>query len=301
MPKAARQTHFLLANRILDLSRDARFEPGHHLREQLLADLLGVSRTPVRAALTLLSERGIVESRRNQGFFLRLRPDELSRLELDVPQSADQNLYAQIVQDRLSGALTDELTQVDLLRRYDVDRTVLQRTLSALVNDGLLAKGQGRSWEFMATLDNDTARDASFDFRRTIEPAGLLLTTFSADQGALDRLRLQHLHFESHPDIESLSSKQLFELDATVHETIAGFSRNAFFLHAVQHQNRLRRLLEFVTNANRRRVKEWLKEHLQIIEAINRNQRDTAARLLHDHLQNANAATAQRRKKMSWQ
>ena len=50
-----------LANQILDLIREAKFEPGHHLREQQLADMLGVSRTPVRTALKLLCELGIID------------------------------------------------------------------------------------------------------------------------------------------------------------------------------------------------------------------------------------------------
>ncbi|WP_349010696.1 GntR family transcriptional regulator [Rhizobium sp. RCAM05973] len=69
MASAPRQGRYRLANQILDLARNARFEPGHHLREQQLGDLIGVSRTPVRSALLLLAERGIVEARRNQGFF----------------------------------------------------------------------------------------------------------------------------------------------------------------------------------------------------------------------------------------
>lgn len=298
MPKGARQTHFLIANRIIDLSRDARFEPGHHLREQPLADRLGVSRTPVRAALTLLSDRGIVESRPNQGFFLRVRPDELSGLELDVPQNPDQTLYARIVQDRLRGDLDEDLRQVNLARHYDIERTVLQRTLGDLVNDGFVARGPGRALRFLTTLDSDVARAASFDFRRTIEPAGILLASFAADGGVMDRLRLQHLNFESHPDIASLPPKQLFEMDATFHEAIAGFSGNSFFLRAVRHQNRLRRLLEFDTNANLGRVREWCREHLRIIDAIERNDREAAALCLNDHLRNANDATIRRRKKL---
>ena len=74
MANNARQSRYRLANQILDVAREARFEPGHHLREQQLGDLLGVSRTPIRSALTLLAERGAVEAIKNQGFFLKPRP-----------------------------------------------------------------------------------------------------------------------------------------------------------------------------------------------------------------------------------
>ena len=81
MARSTQQTRFRLANQILDVIRDARMEPGHHLREQPLADLIGVSRTPIRSALDLLAERGIVETRKNQGFFLRKAFDTLHRID----------------------------------------------------------------------------------------------------------------------------------------------------------------------------------------------------------------------------
>lgn len=114
----AQQSRHRLANQILDLIRDAKFEIGHHLREQQLGDMLGVSRTPVRAAHNLLAERGIVEAKKNQGFFLKAQHGALHRTELEVPATADQDLYARIVEDRLSGILGDSITQAELTRHY---------------------------------------------------------------------------------------------------------------------------------------------------------------------------------------
>ncbi len=287
MASAPRQGRYRLANQILDLARDARFEPGHHLREQQLGDLIGVSRTPVRSALLLLAERGIVEARRNQGFFLKALPEELLRVDLEVPATADQDLYSRIVEDRLSGALPETFTQSEIVRRFDVDRILLQRTLTHLVNDGLLARNSGRGWTFLPTLDTQVALRNSYDFRSTIEPAGLLLNTFRHDPAALERSRLQHLYLEAHPDITSINPRQLFETDAQFHEMIAEFSGNIFFLQAVQQQNRLRRLLEFGGYTNRRRVKDWCREHVAILDAISSGQRERAAQLMAKHLQAA--------------
>ena len=38
---SASQARHALANQILDLVIESRFEPGHHLREQQLAEILG--------------------------------------------------------------------------------------------------------------------------------------------------------------------------------------------------------------------------------------------------------------------
>lgn len=291
MTTTSRQSRYRLANRILDFAREARFQPGHHLREQQLGEMLGVSRTPVRAALNLLADRGIVESRRNQGFFLKARAEELHFLDVEVPATADQDLYSRIVEDRLSGNLPETFTQTEIARRYDADRVLLQKTLTNLVNDGLLARNSGRGWTFQPTLDSRIAQRNSYDFRSTIEPAGILLDTFRVDTAALEKSRLQHLYLESHPDIGSVNSRQLFETDAQFHEMIAEFSGNVFFLQAIQQQNRLRRLLEFGGYTNRRRVKDWCREHLKILDAIGTGDRQTAARLMGQHLRAAFNAT----------
>ena len=46
---------------------DGSFEPGRPLREEELAKWLGLSRTPVREALLILENEGLVESVRNRG------------------------------------------------------------------------------------------------------------------------------------------------------------------------------------------------------------------------------------------
>ncbi|WP_320188426.1 GntR family transcriptional regulator (plasmid) [Agrobacterium rosae] len=286
----AQQGRHRLANQILDLIRDAKFEIGHHLREQQLGDMLGVSRTPVRAALNLLAERGIVEARKNQGFFLNAQQVALHRTELEVPATADQDLYARIVEDRLSGILANSITQAELTRRYNIDRTLLQRTLTHLVNDGLLSRNSGRGWTFRPTLDSQVALRDSYDYRSTLEPAGLLLSSFQFDAGLLERSRLEHLYLEGHPDIVSIDPRQLFETDAQFHEMIAAFSGNIFFLQAIQQQNRLRRLLEFGGYSNRRRVRNWCREHLDIISAISERDRERASALMLNHLNEARGA-----------
>lgn len=291
MSRAAGQGRFRLANQILDLIREARFEPGHHLREQQLGDLLGVSRTPVRMALALLAERGIVEARRNQGFFLLKPFDALHRIEFEVPSSADQQLYEQLVRDRLAGAIPGTLTQSEIARRYDVDRLVMLRTLARMAEDGLVARNKGHGWTFQPTLDSLTALKASYDFRLTLEPAGFLLPSFRADPAALERMRLQHVFLVSHPNIASVDASQLFATDAAFHELFAEFSGNIFLLQAIQQQNRLRRLLEFGGYANRRRVRDWCREHLDIIEAVATGDLARAAAEMRAHLSHAYAAT----------
>jgi DNA-binding GntR family transcriptional regulator len=53
---------------ILRELQDGRFSPGERLTEEHIATVLGVSRTPVREALGILAQRGILSRRHGSGF-----------------------------------------------------------------------------------------------------------------------------------------------------------------------------------------------------------------------------------------
>ncbi|MBD1588313.1 GntR family transcriptional regulator [Pseudomonas typographi] len=290
MARASGQGSRRLANQILDVVREARFEQGHHLREQQLADLLGVSRTPVRVALNLLAEEGIVEARKNQGFFLLKPFDVLQRIEFAVSSTVEEALYERLVNDRLAGDIPDSLTQTEIAKRYKVDRVTLLRALARMAEDGLVERNRGHGWTFLPTLDSVAALHGGYNFRLIIEPANFLLPSFKVDRPALERSRLQHLYLASHPDIAGVSALQLFETDAAFHEMFAEFGGNAFLLQAIQQQNRLRKLLEFAGYVNRRRVRDWCNEHLAIIDAVAAGRLDKASQLMHEHLAHADQA-----------
>jgi DNA-binding GntR family transcriptional regulator len=287
MARSTQQNRFRLANQILDVIRDAKLERGHHLREQQLADLIGVSRTPIRSALDLLAKRGIVETRKNHGFFLRKPFDSLHRIEIEVPSTIEDELYAKLVRDRLDNRIMNSITPSDIARRYKVDRVALTRTLSRMAEDGLVARNQGHGWSFQPTLDSVVSLRASYEYRLTLEPAAFLLPSFKPDQAAIERMRLQHLYLVAHPDIATVSAKQLFDTDAAFHEMFAEASGNTFFAQAIQVQNRLRRLLEFGSYVDSRRVKEWCREHLAIIEAVAAGDLAQAASRMRAHLEQA--------------
>lgn len=48
-----------------------QFEPGQRLAEQQLAERLGASRTPVRAALVTLEQEGLVEANETGKYLVR--------------------------------------------------------------------------------------------------------------------------------------------------------------------------------------------------------------------------------------
>ena len=65
-----------LRDQVVEQVREAiiegRLKPGDHIVKQGLTDIMGVSRTPVREALLLLEQEGLVISYPNRGFFVRI-------------------------------------------------------------------------------------------------------------------------------------------------------------------------------------------------------------------------------------
>jgi DNA-binding GntR family transcriptional regulator len=143
--------------------------------------------------------------------------------------------------------------------------------LSRLADEGLIAQSHGRGWQFKPTLEGDSALRDSYVFRIAVEPTSFGMPTFVVDPASLNRMYERHGHFRVGINLHSADSKSFFDFDAEFHETLASFSGNSFMIHAIQHQNRLRRLFEFQTYADAPRVKTWIMEHLEIMAGIMRD------------------------------
>lgn len=274
-----------IARDILELIRSQDWPPGHRLREQILADRFGVSRTPVRTALHLLARSGALRFEPRRGFALARPADELVEAGAALTPSANEALYRRLATDHLGGAIGRSFTETELVRRYAVSRTLLLAVLARMAEEGLVERGKGREWRFRPTLDSRAAHAQSYAFRLLLEPAAMLLPTFRAGRPALLRMRQRHDRLLKSP--RPRRSQELFDLDADFHEMIARFSGNPFCRSAVHNQNQLRRLVEYSGYGNHRRVKAWIGEHLAVIDALLRNEMDAAAALLRRHLANA--------------
>lgn len=95
-----------VAGQILALIRQYAMNTGQPLREEALAQRLGVSRTSVRGGLRLLASQKIVDARPHRGYVLHWNASEIEE-GIELPPSSDERLYLQIVRDYLSGAALD--------------------------------------------------------------------------------------------------------------------------------------------------------------------------------------------------
>jgi DNA-binding GntR family transcriptional regulator len=270
--------------RALLVQRESR--PGTHLPEIELSRQLRVSRTPVRGALALLADEGLLEFRPGRGFFLRRQLRDEDR-QADGPlDAAAESLSVAIARDRLAAALDDEMSEADLMRRYGVTRATLIRVLRQLADAGMVERKRGHGWSFLPALADASAIRDSYRFRMIVEPAGLLEPGFAPDADWLRSIRARHERLLL-PGGERFSAVSFFEMNAEFHEGLARASGNSFLHKAVVQQNKLRRFVNYDWTYGPGRVEESVREHLAILDAVDAGSLAWAAALLRRHIEMA--------------
>lgn len=269
-----------IARQIADHIRTEGLGEGDHLAAQALADRFRVSRAPVAAALRALATEGVVEARPNRGFFVRRAPASGAEAEM---ADSDDPLYGAIVEARLSGALSDRTSENEMMRRFGATRARLQRVLGQIAEEGWVERLPGHGWLFLATLHSTDAYQQAYRFRATIETEALLQPDYRFVPAELAQLRAEQQALLA-GGIDSLPRTGLFEINAGFHEALVAWSGNRFFLDAIKRVNRLRRLIEFRATADRSRLDQQCREHLALLDLIERGDMLLAADFLRRHI-----------------
>lgn len=284
-PKAAGPSplQLELAERIGKEIRDGSLPVGAHLTEESFGARYGVSRTPVRAALKLLAERNMIEYRANAGYFVNEGGAQVNLDDLSTGSVTVDELYKAIVVDRIREALPESITEKELLSRYPAPRSLMTKTLMRMASEGLIVKRTGHGWQFMPSLGTPRAMGESYRFRMIIECSSFLEPTYKVDPVLLARVKEAHQRLLENLD-NPPTSGEFFALNAAFHEMVARFSGNRYILQAMQQQNNLRRLDETAAFYRMLRVQGSCTEHLEIINAIELDDRELAAALMRHHL-----------------
>jgi DNA-binding GntR family transcriptional regulator len=260
--------------------------PGARLAEIALAERLQVSRTPVRAALSHLAQRGLVQRGKRRGYVVGNAPPAVRKAPPQPGPSDADRLFLAIAHDRRMGQLPDEMSEGDLMRRYDVTRPIVQRVLVRLGEVAAVQRKPGHGWRFLPTISDPQARAESYRFRRVIEPAALLEPGYRLASGWIDDMRGRHQEMLARPWSET-ASIALYEMNAQFHEGLVAGSGNRYWLVAIQQQNRLRRFANYDWTFGHKRVVISCREHLEILDALEAGDRAAAAVLMQQHLDRA--------------
>jgi DNA-binding GntR family transcriptional regulator len=272
-----------LARQILQIARQDGLAAGAHLPELKLAERLGVSRSPVRAALALLKERGAVETASGQGYFLAHDSAGADFAAVSLPEPEEAVIYRDLVRARFANLIPQQVAVSDVMRRYDCDRATANRVLAQMSEDGIIERAAGRGYVFGPVLNDAKAYEESYRFRLLVEPAAVLEPGFHPDPRRMRQLRARHRELLE-AGIETAPMARLFEADAEFHEAIGDFCGNRFLAQAIRLQTRLRRLSEYENYNDRERLKDSCREHLAILDAFEAGDFRRAADLLHGHI-----------------
>jgi DNA-binding GntR family transcriptional regulator len=274
-----------LTVRIAERIKHEAMPEGSHLVEQALADAFQVSRSPVREALRILEAEGIVRFNPNRGFFVARAGERIRIPDIDIPVPAEEEKYRRMAEDRIRGRLQGHVSETELMSRYGVSRVKLMKILMRINQEGWIERRPGHGWNFPPILDSAEALDQGYRFRMLIEPAALMEPTYRVDPLLFARLRSEQEAFLAAPISERTPFK-LFDIGARFHEQIISCSGNRFYLEAIRHVNRLRRLIEYSLRVDAFRLNHH-REHIEIMTLLERGRRATAAALLRDHIDQA--------------
>lgn len=292
MPKSTApksDLHIDLARRVIGFMKLNALKPGDHVTETNLAKAMSVSRSPVRGALQLLVEQGILSREANRGCFVERDPQSIDVDHFGESESPSVRLYRDIATDYFNHELSNEVAEAELLRRYDVGRAVLADVLRQMFNDGLITRNPGRGWRFEPTLNTAKSHDDSYRLRLIIEPAAILEPSFELDSGMARVVRETHLNILA-TGIVNIKIQRVVEADTLFHDLIGVSSRNMFIESIIKSQNRLRRVLEYQFHGYAESLEESCHEHLHILEALEKKQQHKAADHLMKHIHRSSEA-----------
>jgi len=249
----------LLASRLLRILHADQVAPGTSLPVQPLADRLGMSRSPVNAALALLHARGLLTHAAGRGY--RVGPavaafhlaELLAQLGAPEPLTID-DICRHIADDRHRHRLPSSFTEAALQTRYGLTRSQLADVLTRMANDGWADRNAGQGWTFSSVLTAPETLLQASRMRLLLEPAALVEPGYALDPEVATRCRAAEWQALDHT--RDLSGEQLHQRGVSFHVAIANGSRNRFLVDSLVRIHRTRSALPHGAVQDAGRVQE---------------------------------------------
>jgi DNA-binding GntR family transcriptional regulator len=283
-----------IARQIASLAHSEAWPVGARVSDFKLAKKLHVSRSPVRAALAVLAERGMLDHSPGQGFVLARPAANGDAIDDVAPISEIESLQRSIMSDRGSGTLGDEVSEAELTERYGASRGTVRKVLLRLAADGLARRLQGHGWAFSQNLTSEDVIAESYQFRLIVECGALRSPTYVVRADELRGLRAAQQGILTAP-AGSVTRDHWFRVNAQFHETLVSWSGNRFLAEAVRQQNNLRRMTEYADfdKLSGAHINAASSEHIAILDALSEGDVEFAEALLRRHIERASRDLAE--------
>ncbi|MDE3239046.1 MAG: GntR family transcriptional regulator [Paracoccaceae bacterium] len=172
---------------------------GAVLKEGTVSTHVGVSRAPVRRALAMLANDGLIRGADGQGYIVgQGKPIRMSNRRLhDILVAEPEDIDRSATWERIFTTVLDEVLSVmpfgtyriqeaELGRYHDVSRTVVREVLWRLLDRRLIEKDRKSHW-IIGQMTARSVRD-SLEMRRLLEPQALGNVAAQLDRNWLRQL-----------------------------------------------------------------------------------------------------------------
>ena len=288
--------------------KKGRLKRGTLLLEGPLADIFGVSRSPVRQALSTLHQNGLICTFDGRGYLVGNEPGEVLKRKLSTndfklieggakaPRKTEtwKSVYDHIERDLLHHSLfgSYRINELELSRYYSISRTISSQVLTRLSLMGLVERDERSRWQL--TQWDEARVGELYEVRRRLEPYVLLRASEFLLPEQLDGYieRLHHA-MDIYPDMDS---RQFDELESDLHIETLGRCPNREMLQILRRTHSL--LLSgkhiLLDKSYFPDEEPFFREHLSIFKNLQAGRADLAAQSMEEHLVIAERKVKQR-------
>jgi DNA-binding GntR family transcriptional regulator len=273
-----------LAGLIMALARREGMKAGDRLIEQRLADALDLSRAPIRLGLKALEAAGLARGEPHRGFVLAKNPTSGAAQPALAAVRRSEQVYATIAGHVLASRLSADVTEAELMRRYDLSRAELQRLLDRIAAEGWIVRMPGYGWRFAETVSSRDALSQATAFRVVIEPAAIAQPGYALSTEVIARLRERQQRVLD-GEFDKMTIGEIYQSGCDFHEEIIRGAANPFFVESLKRVNSIRRLFAYRSFADHDGMRRHVREHLRLLEVLGARRYVEAAELMTKHLQ----------------
>lgn len=272
-----------------------------------LAEIFSVSRSPVRQALAMLSDEGLIRTFDGRGYLVGKQSEQVIRNKIDADTFASlsdesrpkkteswRRVYDYIERELLHHSLfgSHRINELELSRHYKISRTVSNQVLTRLHLLGLVEKDERSRWQLIEWDDQRLAD--LYEVRRRLEPYVLLRAAefLPSAKVALFIDRLVRA-IQVYPDMQS---RQFDDLESDLHIRTLGYCPNREMLQMLRRTHSL--LLSgkhiLLDKSYFPEEEPFFQEHLEIFLKLQAGHAQDAAQCMEEHLLIAERKVSQR-------
>ncbi len=272
---------------------------GAVLTEAALVGLIGSSRAPVRQALQMLFDDGLIARFEGRGFIIGAPGTVPRRVKLadylgklfdengDRPIFAWQALYEDVERIVVHRSFFGRyrINENELARHFGVGRAVARDVLLRLETLGITEKDDNFRWSIVP-LDSGRIRDL-YEVREQIEPVALASALGGLSEEHVDAM-LSRLS-RALTDYPEISASTMYELELDLHLRSLQACPNKEFLSILKRTHCILTLSKHVVGS---RVKmpdhePFLAEHISVFNMVKKRDEEGLRKAMRDHIRNS--------------